>query len=106
VANEAAFDFGHILEHNGSAAHRYRLQPAERLKSAFFLDAGSFVFRAFVVLAKAVIGDAIRQFANHLRDTVGNLPVQPGIFPDYAAPGGPNCNSRGSLCVQCFFSKK
>jgi hypothetical protein len=30
--------------------------------------------------------EAIRQFANHLRDIVGNLAVQPGIFPDYAAP--------------------
>src|ERR1700729_469810 len=30
--------------------------------------------------------EAIRQFANHMRDIVGNLPVQPGVFPDYAAP--------------------
>jgi putative SOS response-associated peptidase YedK len=30
--------------------------------------------------------EAIRQIANHMRDIVGNLPVQPGIFPDYSAP--------------------
>jgi hypothetical protein len=30
--------------------------------------------------------EAIRQFANHMRDIVGNLPVLPGIFPDYSAP--------------------
>jgi putative SOS response-associated peptidase YedK len=30
--------------------------------------------------------EAIRQFANHMRDIVGNLPVQTGIFPDYSAP--------------------
>jgi putative SOS response-associated peptidase YedK len=30
--------------------------------------------------------EAIRQFANHMRDIVGHLPVQPGVFPDYAAP--------------------
>jgi putative SOS response-associated peptidase YedK len=30
--------------------------------------------------------EAIRQFTNHMRDIVGNLPVLPGIFPDYSAP--------------------
>jgi putative SOS response-associated peptidase YedK len=30
--------------------------------------------------------EAIRQFANHMRDIVGNLPVLPGIFPAYSAP--------------------
>jgi putative SOS response-associated peptidase YedK len=29
---------------------------------------------------------AIREFAGALRDTTGNLPPLPGIFPDYAAP--------------------
>lgn len=30
--------------------------------------------------------EAIRQLARHLRDSAGNLPQQPGIFPDYTAP--------------------
>ncbi|MCX5516256.1 SOS response-associated peptidase [Kaistia algarum] len=30
--------------------------------------------------------EAIRFFARAMRDTTGNLPPQPGIFPDYAAP--------------------
>ena len=29
---------------------------------------------------------AIREFAGAMRDTTGNLPMLPGIFPDYAAP--------------------
>jgi putative SOS response-associated peptidase YedK len=29
---------------------------------------------------------AILEFTRALRDTTGNLPMQPGIFPDYAAP--------------------
>jgi putative SOS response-associated peptidase YedK len=29
---------------------------------------------------------AIRELAGAMRDTTGNLPVLPGIFPDYAAP--------------------
>lgn len=29
---------------------------------------------------------AIRELANAMRDTTGNLPMLPGIFPDYAAP--------------------
>jgi len=29
---------------------------------------------------------AIREIANAMRDTTGNLPPQPGVFPDYAAP--------------------
>ncbi len=30
--------------------------------------------------------DAIRQLSRAMRDTIGNLPVLPGIFPDTAAP--------------------
>jgi len=30
--------------------------------------------------------EAIRYFARAMRDTTGNLPPLPGIFPDYAAP--------------------
>jgi len=29
---------------------------------------------------------AIRELANAMRDTTGNLPPMPGVFPDYAAP--------------------
>mgnify|MGYP000925206073 CR=1 FL=1 len=29
---------------------------------------------------------AIRELAGAMRDTTGNLPMLPGIFPDYAAP--------------------
>jgi putative SOS response-associated peptidase YedK len=29
---------------------------------------------------------AIREFARAMRDTTGNLPPQPGVFPDYSAP--------------------
>ena len=29
---------------------------------------------------------AIRELADVIRDTTGNLPMLPGIFPDYAAP--------------------
>lgn len=29
---------------------------------------------------------AIREAANAMRDTTGNLPAMPGVFPDYAAP--------------------
>lgn len=29
---------------------------------------------------------AIRELANAMRDTTGNLPSMPGVFPDYAAP--------------------
>ena len=29
---------------------------------------------------------AIREIANAMRDTTGNMPPLPGIFPDYAAP--------------------
>ena len=29
---------------------------------------------------------AIRDLAGAMRDTTGNLPLFPGIFPDYAAP--------------------
>jgi len=29
---------------------------------------------------------AIRDFARAMRDTTGNLPPIPGVFPDYAAP--------------------
>ena len=29
---------------------------------------------------------AIREFAGAMRDVTGNLPLFPGIFPDYAAP--------------------
>src|SRR4051812_17179556 len=29
---------------------------------------------------------AIREFARAMRDTTGNLPQQPGVFPDYLAP--------------------
>lgn len=29
---------------------------------------------------------AIREIANAMRDTTGNLPAMPGVFPDYAAP--------------------
>ena len=30
--------------------------------------------------------DAIRQLARAMRDTTGNLPLLPGIYPDYSAP--------------------
>ena len=30
--------------------------------------------------------DAIRAFTKALRDTTGNLPSQPSMFPDYTAP--------------------
>ncbi len=30
--------------------------------------------------------DAIRQLAHAMRDTTGNLPLLPAIFPDTAAP--------------------
>ena len=30
--------------------------------------------------------DAIRQLSKAMRDTTGNLPIMPGIFPDAAAP--------------------
>ena len=29
---------------------------------------------------------AIREFARAVRDTTGNLPPIPGVFPDYSAP--------------------
>ena len=29
---------------------------------------------------------AIRELADAMRDTTGNLPSMPGVFPDYAAP--------------------
>lgn len=29
---------------------------------------------------------AIRELANAMRDTTGNLPPMPGVFPDYVAP--------------------
>jgi putative SOS response-associated peptidase YedK len=29
---------------------------------------------------------AIRELARAMRDTTGNLPAMPGVFPDYAAP--------------------
>ena len=29
---------------------------------------------------------AIRDFAHAMRDTTGNLPPIPGVFPDYSAP--------------------
>src|SRR3954451_19005986 len=29
---------------------------------------------------------AIREFARAMQDTTGNLPPQPGVFPDYSAP--------------------
>ena len=29
---------------------------------------------------------AIREFTRAMRDSTGNLPLMPGIFPDYAAP--------------------
>ena len=29
---------------------------------------------------------AIREIANAMRDTTGNLPAMPGVYPDYAAP--------------------
>ena len=29
---------------------------------------------------------AIRDFARAMRDTTGNLPPIPGVFPDYSAP--------------------
>ena len=29
---------------------------------------------------------AIRELANAMRDTTGNLPPMPGVFPDYTAP--------------------
>jgi hypothetical protein len=30
--------------------------------------------------------EAIRQMARHMREIVGNLAIQPGVFPDYSAP--------------------
>ena len=29
---------------------------------------------------------AINEFTRAMRDTTGNLPSQPGVFPDYLAP--------------------
>ncbi len=37
---------------------------------------------------------AIREFARAVRDTTGNLPPIPGVFPDYSAPIRPQRRRR------------
>ncbi len=50
---------------------------------------------------------AIRDFAGALRDTTGNLPLSPGIFPDYAAKGRAFHRRRRALGITiaiCFLN--